>query len=536
MSRNPVTRQVRRAYRQDTLARILTMPEQDFGSAFGMQTVQTETRWSRQYSGQPEDYYHFRDNGARVLATAHLDTVVAGDRRAPRFRNTKAGPLVTSGALDDRLGAYVILDLLPRLGVTCDWLLTVGEESGASTAEYFKPGKDYDWAIEFDRTGTDVVMYQYEDAATRRLVEAAGARTGSGSFSDIAYLEHLGVKAFNWGVGYRGNYHSEAGYAYLYDTFAMVARYLRFCEQNAGTTLPHDPGYGYGTGRRNWQDDADYLLCDECIEYGVDESGYCRFCGTCMDCGLPEDDGCMCYVPKHVRDEMSLLDTVHTRGKTAGAKAAGDWKQLSWDEYLDQRPSTKNTDDLAAPGDGQRAAAYEAGLSAARAANATNHIACIMASGSDQHGAHHHGDDPAWWTQRYVRRSPSIAPPWSEHAPERLGHAPGRFSAIGDAVRIAILHPDDPEGWHEAATGLDDAYVIAHVPAYRWAAFCKRCAARWPTAAGSAITSADIHPAAGPVPSHLASSNLPDCMLCAATLAEAENSGSQILAIEAPAG
>ena len=298
MRKNTITRQARRAYRQDELARILTLPEQDFGRAFGMETVRTKPGW-RAYSGQPEDYYHFRDNGSRVLAVAHLDTVVRPDRRAPRFRDTKHGPAVQSGALDDRLGAYVILRLLPALGITCDWLLTVGEESGASTAEDFRPGKDYDHVIEFDRTGTDVVMYQYEDEASCLAVEAAGARVGSGSFSDIAYLEHLGVKAFNWGVGYRGNYHSEEGYALLNDTFAMTARYLRFHEQNAGITMPHEPD-----GWRTRRDDDGLSWCLICDKLAVDSvTWYCTGCGACQDCYEPEKD-CLCYLPERAREAI----------------------------------------------------------------------------------------------------------------------------------------------------------------------------------------------------------------------------------------
>ena len=47
--------------------------------------------------------------------------------------------MVHSGALDDRLGAYIILDLLPKLGINVDVLLTVGEEQGRSTANFFAP-------------------------------------------------------------------------------------------------------------------------------------------------------------------------------------------------------------------------------------------------------------------------------------------------------------------------------------------------------------------------------------------------------------
>jgi hypothetical protein len=241
-----------------------------------------------------------------VLAVAHLDTVVSQKGRAPRFRSTEKGPLITSGALDDRLGAYVILHLLPKLGVTCDWLLTVGEESAASTAEFFKPGKNYDHVIEFDRGGTDVVMYQYEDGPSRRAVQASGAAVGAGSFSDIAYLEHLGVKAFNWGVGYRGDYHSERGYAYLRDTFAMVEKYLRFHAQNAGTAMPHAPEWKEAV----FDDYGDYADCAICGTSGAIDpaTGYCLACDACADCELAAGE-CLCYQP----------------GKSLGPITTGPW-------------------------------------------------------------------------------------------------------------------------------------------------------------------------------------------------------------------
>lgn len=291
MKHNKLIREIRRAYSQDELARMCVLPERELGGAFKMETVQTEPKY-RYYRDDPEDFfYHFRDNGSSVLAVAHLDTVVAPKRRRTRFSGTSQGPLIVSGALDDRLGAYVILNLLPKLGVTCDWLLTTGEESGQSTAESFQPAKDYDWLIEFDRAGTDVVMYQYEDEPTCEVVRAAGAEVGIGSFSDIAFLEHLDVKAFNWGVGYRGNYHSEKGYAFLNDTFAMVAKYLKFAEQNKGITMAHQPGFS--------RHDDVLFDCDFCYARdAVDSvSWYCTICKTCQDCGQTEDEGCLCYAP-----------------------------------------------------------------------------------------------------------------------------------------------------------------------------------------------------------------------------------------------
>lgn len=182
-------------------------------------------------------HYHFADHGSDILAVAHLDTVARD--RSTVIVDSAAGPVVHGGALDDRLGAYVVCELLPHLGVKVDLLLTTDEETGQSTAEEFQTVKPYNWIIEFDRGGSDVVMYQYETTYLRGLVNASGARVGVGSFSDIASLEHLGVAAFNWGVGYDGNYHSVRGYAFLTDTFAMVDKFLRFHAANATRRLPH---------------------------------------------------------------------------------------------------------------------------------------------------------------------------------------------------------------------------------------------------------------------------------------------------------
>lgn len=181
-------------------------------------------------------YFYFQDNGADILAVAHLDTVQ--DDRSCKVIDTAAGLLAVSGGLDDRLGAYVILDMLPKLGVNCDILLTIDEEVAQSTGAEFAPPKDYNWMIEFDRGGTDVVMYQYETSELGFLVEESGARMGDGSYSDIADLDHLGCAGFNWGVGYQ-DYHSERGHAWLEDTFRMVARFVKFYGANAEERFPY---------------------------------------------------------------------------------------------------------------------------------------------------------------------------------------------------------------------------------------------------------------------------------------------------------
>lgn len=226
---------VRRRFSRHALKRICEMYELDFPTYYPDLTT-----WVIDERKQRNNWYFFADRGSDILFVAHLDTVVAHENRMADYAETKAGPVIHSGALDDRLGAYIGLELLPALGINLDILLTCGEEDGQSTAEFFTTDKQYNWVIEFDRKTCDVVMYQYTDAATSALVRECGASVGHGSFSDIAELDHLGVKCFNWGAGYDGVYHSVKGFAYLEDTYKMVAHFMEFYKTHKDTRLPHE--------------------------------------------------------------------------------------------------------------------------------------------------------------------------------------------------------------------------------------------------------------------------------------------------------
>lgn len=229
----------------DDLAAVCAMDEQDFPAAYGLDvtTIDSKEAW------EGADWFAFKDNGSNILAVAHLDTVAYAPTRAAKFVDTEAGPVVFSRALDDRLGAYIILHMLPRLGVNVDVLLTVGEEQGCSTAQFFDTDKQYNWIIEFDRGGTDVVMYEYDDVNLRQRVRDVRAQVGMGSFSDICYLEHLGCKGLNWGVGYQ-DYHGPRSHAFLDDTFSMLDRFLDFHEDNADEFLPHEKQERYSKWMR----------------------------------------------------------------------------------------------------------------------------------------------------------------------------------------------------------------------------------------------------------------------------------------------
>lgn len=229
----------------DELAQVCHMHEKEFPAAYGMDVSDVEQR-------SPNNWFAFKDNGSDILAVAHLDTVGEHDERRANFVNTEAGLVVFSRALDDRLGAYTILELLPKLGLNFDILLTVGEEQGESTAAFFETTKKYKWIIEFDRGGTDVVLYQYEDDSLIDLVEASGAKVGDGAYSDISYMSHVGAKGINWGVGYR-DYHGPRAHAYIEDYVQMIAYFLEFHAVNQNVALPHnekDEWRSWGSGRR----------------------------------------------------------------------------------------------------------------------------------------------------------------------------------------------------------------------------------------------------------------------------------------------
>lgn len=189
--------------------------------------------------------YAFKDNGSNILAVAHLDTL----RQDNHFEVVRLSgdTLVFNSKLDDRLGVYTILDLLPRLGIVCDILLTENEELGASTAANFVANKQYNWIVEFDRSGTDVVTYEYDWDLVREYFD-----TGVGTFSDISKLQSLKCKALNVGIGYY-NEHDKRSYFVVEEYIEQIAAFFRFWTDHADLHYPHEPvkcSYGY----QGWQE------------------------------------------------------------------------------------------------------------------------------------------------------------------------------------------------------------------------------------------------------------------------------------------
>ncbi len=200
--------------------------------------------------------YWFKDNGANILAVAHVDT------QNPHMRHFKVVKLaseinVFNAQLDDRLGVYLLLDYLPQFGLKYDVLLTLDEENCKSTAFSFTPKKTYNWAFMFDRAGTDVVMYQYEEKIHRDMLKEIGLTLGTGSYSCIADL-YANCKAFNFGTAYYDQ-HTHRHFCIPNLVALQAQKFIQFYKTWHEVAMPHDH-------------DLDYL--DRCT-YG-DYSGYAR--------------------------------------------------------------------------------------------------------------------------------------------------------------------------------------------------------------------------------------------------------------------
>jgi hypothetical protein len=284
----------------EAMRRRCLMPVEEFKTEPGAQVVTIG-----------ETLYCFIDNGADVLAVAHLDTVqppVHFERLVLSHRD-----LVFSPTLDDRLGVYVILDMLPGLiGRSYDILLATDEEQGNSSAKYFTTKKKYNWMFEFDRRGDDVALYQYEySEAAKLLSDRYKLPVRRGSYTDICELQHLGCFGMNVGVGY-DNAHSLDAYANMDVLTRMVSGFIRFFNDNHAMHFPFvteppgkteqreqfildDPWTDIQTPPGKQKDIYSNYFCRYCgsfielpeqfmDEHQVDEFGYCYYEGVCPEC------------------------------------------------------------------------------------------------------------------------------------------------------------------------------------------------------------------------------------------------------------
>ena len=257
----------------------------------------------------------FLDRGSSVLGVAHLDHVQPLSAMTSGEVQIPSGLLWFNPRLDDRLGAFTLMETLPALGIEIDVLLTTDEESGASTADVFRPTKKYNWIVGFDRKGEDVVLYRYQEndmwlskqQASEPWVDAlekAGFKIGFGTNSDITNMESLGCKAANIGIGYH-NEHQLLSFFSIREYRMQMDKYKAFHDANAAIHYPHAPApvktfsdysskYDYYSNRiagvdrepighrKNWNQDrlpviSPEIRCELCFNSAPD--GHCIMCG-----------------------------------------------------------------------------------------------------------------------------------------------------------------------------------------------------------------------------------------------------------------
>ena len=257
----------------------------------------------------------FIDNGAHILGVAHLDAVLAAPCIASRRH-------AACPQLDDRLGVFVLLHLLPTLDCPpFDVLLTDGEESGQSTAQGFKQPRQYNWLFSFDREGGTTALYDYGGGDFEKLVKSYNLSPAHGTYSDICELDDLGAKAMNVGTGYK-NQHSYKCFANLEQTEAMARRFVRFAKERHEEHMPHtrrkysripsrsDPWWQYlaeertaiiaKPAKRENPKVEEMAYCDTCRATMEDDAwSYCPWCGGAVrrQYGFDERDGYATYRP-----------------------------------------------------------------------------------------------------------------------------------------------------------------------------------------------------------------------------------------------
>lgn len=226
---------------EKTLRTLCKIPTRDvFGLAETLH-FSVETRGKRRFAYRPGI------TAESPMIVCHADTVVAGGEAGHEYRFSKG--VAHSIALDDRLGIacmfHAINESTPLSD--CAMLICDEEEVGRSTAQIFDFDVIPNWLVELDRRGTDAVMYDYESPLLASLLRSVGFAIGRGSFSDICYLESLGVVGFNIGVGYHSE-HSDHCHAKLADTFAQIDRLTAFLAKFGDVRLDHEQ-------RTTWRDD-----------------------------------------------------------------------------------------------------------------------------------------------------------------------------------------------------------------------------------------------------------------------------------------
>jgi hypothetical protein len=184
-------------------------------------------------------FYVFQDNGCRVLAVCHLDTV----HPYRGYQYERQHDRLWCSTLDNRLGAYLMLDFLPDLGLSFDVLLTDHEETGRSTARFFAPPREYNWIFSFDAPRNHVKMYDYASRDSLTLLHSYGfVPVHHLIASDICSLPQQSCKAFNIGCGVSKMHSKKYAHANLAVARKSMGQFVDFFQHYENRMLPHPDG------------------------------------------------------------------------------------------------------------------------------------------------------------------------------------------------------------------------------------------------------------------------------------------------------
>ena len=192
-----------------------------------------------------------------ILMVAHVDTVLQVDGRAPVLDGNR----LFHPGMDNRMGVYLGLEVIPAMNLHVDLLLTTDEEQGASTSALVRTRKRYKWIFSFDRKGDDVVCYQYDNPELYRILTDSGFSVGQGSYSCITEMEHMECCGINFGCG-MADYHSDSAYCDLLQLTQQLQRFSQFYGQYADLWFPHTPA-GQQSRRtigHPWAENAESIL------------------------------------------------------------------------------------------------------------------------------------------------------------------------------------------------------------------------------------------------------------------------------------
>lgn len=217
-----------------------------------------------------EKHRIFIDRQSDVLFVAHMDTI-----QQPCFTKCNEERIYAAG-LDDRLGCLLAWELSEELGA--DLLLTDYEESGKTTAK-FHDCKDYNWIVEFDRAGSDVVTYGLENEVFLDALTEFW-NVGFGAYSDICDLRTEAC-CFNLGIGYELA-HSIDSYVVLKTMQDQIDRFRQFYVRYRDTKFVRDP-IEYDYYDTLWRGDNNYedTRCDIC---GMPDAQALYGYYVCFDC------------------------------------------------------------------------------------------------------------------------------------------------------------------------------------------------------------------------------------------------------------